>query len=394
MKLVITNTVHSMTEVQVYRTTLVIAPFDTGPASVQKSIFEALGDLVVGTGAGTYARLPSPPTDNGKYLKRDTTIDEGFSWSDLGASMSAPFLVQIPGGGLLTDASTGFCDLGITEKTLLNSQFIKVNKFEKGESGQADLPFIPDIWNEGTVTAQLRMIAFDMNVIEDCEDAWVAGTANVAVAADATIKAVGANSAKQTVNATFTTGVVATEVVTSMDLRSAQYIYCWFRSDVALDAADYSLLLDDTALCASPVKTYDMPAIPANTWVLCEWAAGDVSGCAAIISVGIKQNVDKGAMICYIDQVGWTGNATWGIQAATVDTGEVADVAWGTAQEYTAPIRYYTDTVIEFPTLTIGGTPEIGDRLRVQIYRKNNVSDTHGTAKASFAGAKLIMTKA
>lgn len=392
MKLVITNQVHSMTEVQVYRQTIVLAPFDTGPASVQKSIFEALGDLVVGTGAGTYTRLASPPTDNGKYLKRDTTVDEGFSWVDIGAAISAPFLIQIPGGNLLTPASTGFCDTGENVTTEINDQIIKVNKFEKGEVGQAELPFIPDIWNEGTVTAQIRMIAFDLNELDDCDGAWTYLT-NVTGSNDTTVKVEGTGSVKMAVNATFTTGIVAHKTISSVNLTSAQYIYIWFRSSVALDAGDWQLCLDDTAAIASPIKTYDLPAIAANTWTQIEWPAGDMSGCTSIISIGLKQAVDKGALDAYIDLAGWTGNVTWGIQAATIDDGESADVAWGTAQEYTDPIRYYKETVVEFPTLTIGGTPETADKLRVQIYRKDNVSDTHGAAKASFAGAKLIMTK-
>ena len=153
------------------------------------------------------------------------------------------------------------------------------------------------------------------------------------------------------------------------------------------------MLLDDTAACASPIKLLNLPAILANTWTLVEIDPGDMSACTAIISVGLKQVVDKGVMNIFIDYIGWTGQVTWQIAAVSNAPTESAMPVFGTLQELTATVRYYFETEHVFPSLTIGGTPAAAERLRAQITRKNHASDTHGAGKVCFLGAILPMDR-
>jgi hypothetical protein len=157
-------------------------------------------------------------------------------------------------------------------------------------------------------------------VIEDCEDAWneQAGT-GVTASADTTDFKVGSGSAKFVCDATTGLEIVASEVVVSMNLSSYTDLLFWAKSSVGLDAGDWQLLLDDTGSCASPIVTADIPALTADTWKFCRVSA-TLTSCTAIISVGLQQAVDKGAMTFRIDSV-WAGKAAGGIKSWTLDRG-------------------------------------------------------------------------
>lgn len=91
--------------------------------------------------------------------------------------------------------------------------------------------------------------------------------------------------------------------ITSIDLSGYKAIGFWFRSDISLNAGDLQFLLDDTVACPSPLKTLNIPAIVANTWTWVNLALGDASGLTGVVSIGITQAVDKGAMVIDIDQI-------------------------------------------------------------------------------------------
>ena len=143
-----------------------------------------------------------------------------------------------------------------------------------------------------------------LQIVEDCEDAWdELVDPDVTSTADADCK-VGTKSAKLAVAAACGAGdILATEVVGSMNLSTYKHINLWIKSSVALNSGDMQLLLDDTAQCASPLKSLDIPALSAATWTLIRLDLGDASGLTAIISVGIKQVIDKGAFDLFVDHV-------------------------------------------------------------------------------------------
>jgi hypothetical protein len=155
-------------------------------------------------------------------------------------------------------------------------------------------------------------------VIENCEDAWneSAGT-GVTATLDTTDFKNGAGSAKFVCDATTGVEVVATEQVVSMNLAAYTDLLLWAKSSVAMDANDWQLLLDDTGSCASPIVTANLPALSADVWKFCRVSA-TLTSCTAIVSVGLKQAVDKGALTFHIDSV-WAGVAIAGLKSWTLD---------------------------------------------------------------------------
>lgn len=126
-----------------------------------------------------------------------------------------------------------------------------------------------------------------------------------------------------TVGAAFTTGVIASEVV-SADITKCKQIAFQIRSDVAVGAGELQLMLDDTAALASPVHTIDLPALSANEWT---WVELDVSplataGSDAIISIGLNLTADLGAQVITL-----FGGILGVRQAQFVKVGDADDLA-------------------------------------------------------------------
>lgn len=93
MILIITEKRNNIVETQTIRTVLKISPFDVTPRAVLKEYFEAAGDLLVGTGAGTYARLAKGA--NGTWLGVDIT------------SGNLAYAAIEAGGGMTFDMTNG-----------------------------------------------------------------------------------------------------------------------------------------------------------------------------------------------------------------------------------------------------------------------------------------------
>jgi hypothetical protein len=142
--------------------------------------------------------------------------------------------------------------------------------------------------------------------VEDCEDAWnelVDG--DVTATADATLYCVGTKSCKLAVASNCGAGdILATEAIASLDASALTHVALWVRSTVALAAGDIQLLLDEDASCASPSESLNIPAVSANTWVRVAMEfAGATASRNALISVGLKMIVDKGAFDLYVDDI-------------------------------------------------------------------------------------------
>ncbi|KKK74116.1 hypothetical protein LCGC14_2886980, partial [marine sediment metagenome] len=141
--------------------------------------------------------------------------------------------------------------------------------------------------------------------IHDCETAWDESVdGDVTVTVDTTYKVQGNNSNKMVIAAGASAAdILATDDITEVDISTCDKVEIFIRSTVALDAGDIQLLLDDTASCASPVESIDIPATVANTSTTHTITLADPSGDTAIISVGIKLITDKGAMTLYVDRI-------------------------------------------------------------------------------------------
>lgn len=114
--------------------------------------------------------------------------------------------------------------------------------------------------------------------------------------------------------------ILATDAITSMDISECTEIMIGIHSSGALAAGDMQLLLDDTAQCASPVETLNIPATVANTKTWHSISLANPLSDTAIISVGIKMVTDATNTV-YIDQIRAVGgrvfsklsNDHWGL---------------------------------------------------------------------------------
>ncbi len=96
------------------------------------------------------------------------------------------------------------------------------------------------------------------------------------------------------VTGTFVTGIMGSEVIPSTDVRPFNKISFKIKSSIDMDASDLQIVLDNTAKCASPPITANIPALSAGVWRTCELdITTNVSGAEAIISIGINAVNDK-----------------------------------------------------------------------------------------------------
>ncbi len=140
--------------------------------------------------------------------------------------------------------------------------------------------------------------------IEDCEDAWneQSGT-GVTAEVDAVDFKVGSGAAKFTMTTETGVEIIASEVISIASLASYQRITAWVKSSINLAAGDVQLLLDEHAMCASPLETLNIPALVANTWTHISIDLANPATDLLLTSIGLKQAVDKGAFIFQIDDI-------------------------------------------------------------------------------------------
>lgn len=141
-------------------------------------------------------------------------------------------------------------------------------------------------------------------VIDNCEDAWneyVDG--DVTATLDGADFKVGAGSAKFVMADGVGVEIIASEVISVASLAAYTHISAWVKSSIALAANDLQLLLDETALCATPLETLNIPALAAGTWTQIRLTLANPATDLLLISIGLKQAVDKGAFTFNIDDI-------------------------------------------------------------------------------------------
>ncbi len=139
--------------------------------------------------------------------------------------------------------------------------------------------------------------------VEDCEEAWTAGT-SVTATADSSVEKKGTYCAKLVVAAGAAAGaILAYEDISAIDLTGCDKIEFWMYSSIALTAGQLQIHLSSTAAIASAEETIDIPAMTAATWYRHSLSMEAPHSDSAIISVGIYQVSDVGACTLYIDDV-------------------------------------------------------------------------------------------
>ena len=130
------------------------------------------------------------------------------------------------------------------------------------------------------------------------------------VSVDTEIKKQGLQSCKFVIAAGASAGDIATDSITSTDISGYDYIEMWIRSTVATSSGNLKLLLDNTASCASPIETLDVPALSADTWTFVRMQLSNPETDTAIISVGLEYDSDLGACTVWLDDISAVANDT------------------------------------------------------------------------------------
>ena len=176
------------------------------------------------------------------------------------------------------------------------SQALHGDGSQKRFTVPSEFKMLNNIWNRSSVEGVL---------IHDATADWDEATvANVTRTVDTQHYKTGGASVRMVVASGAAAGLVlASKAISSLDLRKYDYVEFWLESTVATAAGDLQLLLDDTALCVSPVETLSVPALVANTPTFVRVALANPRLDSAIISVGLKYTVDIGACAIWINDV-------------------------------------------------------------------------------------------
>jgi hypothetical protein len=117
-----------------------------------------------------------------------------------------------------------------------------------------------------------------------------------------TIAIAGSNSVNIEVPASFTTGLVCSDLVGAEDWRRYEKLLMFIKSDKGMAAGELQLLIDDSALCGSPIKVVDFPALAAGVTygfrplstrqIDMEFDLSATTGADTVRSVGINLTID------------------------------------------------------------------------------------------------------
>jgi len=121
---------------------------------------------------------------------------------------------------------------------------------------------------------------------------------------DTTDKKEGDASVEFAIAALFSTGLVAYENVTSMDISDHYSVRFWIKTDTDIAANVLTLVIDETAACVSPEETLNIPAITsANGWTRVQLKMASPSALNAVLCVGISAASDPAAPTINVDLV-------------------------------------------------------------------------------------------
>src|SRR3990167_2440993 len=145
----------------------------------------------------------------------------------------------------------------------------------------------------------------ESTLIHDAAPEWdeASAPANVTRSVSTTDYKVNGAANRFVIAGAFTTGLISSKAITSLDMSGYDYVEFWVKSTIATAAGDFTLLLDDTAACVSALETLSIPALVADTWTFVRIALANPEPDTAIISVGLNAAVNIAANTVWISNV-------------------------------------------------------------------------------------------
>ena len=127
-------------------------------------------------------------------------------------------------------------------------------------------------------------------LVDSGEDTWAEQVVS-GVTLSTTTGKVGTYAARATTVSIGATTILMSEAI-SVDLSTYDALVLWIRSSVNTAAGDLRILLDDTANCASALENLQVPALTAATWTRVLLKFATPANLTAVVSIGLKQQVD------------------------------------------------------------------------------------------------------
>ncbi len=252
----------------------------------QTRIYDASGSIVDGetSRVSDFAGSTSDATMSPVFSASITTGDkyemwEGFIIENIDRYINDA-ISEVTGEVLPQDTDTTLCALPNTYEYDLPSDFVFLHTVEYETETETEVS------------------------IEECSTAWSEFLgAGVTVAVDTELFPGGGSSQRVTAAVGAATGILLTQAISSLSLLPYDTVEFWLYSTVALAAGDLQLLLDNTAACASPLESLNIPITTAGRWYHHVISLANPGSDSAIISVGVKMVVDKGAFVFYLREI-------------------------------------------------------------------------------------------
>lgn len=180
-----------------------------------------------------------------------------------------------------------------------------ISLFADGKTSRFAIPATLDMLRDVYVRRRVTSVQ-----IHDCSSDWDEQTvlANVTRSVDTEDKKQGGGSIRFVFAAAAGTGVVSSKAISSLDLRKYTHVEGWAKCTVTTAAGDFRILLDDTASVASVLENLQIPILTADTWRYVRLAMDTPELDSAIISVGLRHQVDIGAATLWLDDLKATVN--------------------------------------------------------------------------------------
>ncbi len=141
----------------------------------------------------------------------------------------------------------------------------------------------------------------------DTPSNWATGSSDITLATDTTDYKEATAAIDIAIAAGFTTGLMAYEDITALNLSSHYSISLWLKSSSTVADGVFQLVLDESAGCGSPEETLNIPALTANTWTSAllklTKSVATPADIDAIACVGIQAASDPGALTLSVDDI-------------------------------------------------------------------------------------------
>jgi hypothetical protein len=142
-------------------------------------------------------------------------------------------------------------------------------------------------------------------MLDDAEDGWTTPNPDVANSLDLSDRKEGSAALTITIDAGFTTGLVARENIGSgTDISDHYSVRLWMKVNLDVAAGVLELLLDNNTNCASPIEAIPLPALhAASGWQRVQIKLTDPSLLTGVRCTGLQAASDPGALEVYVDQI-------------------------------------------------------------------------------------------